>query len=512
MMELNLQIIKEDLHDLKFESRILDTYLVRQLTHPVIFTVDADLSEDRLYLIEADKMPGILNLKNRPSFISIGIPPSYLLTSNCNILYTTEPIQLYELLNRLTDLYQTYSRWEKKLQTINNQRLPLQSLAEASIDLFNNPISLYESNFKAVFIVVDTSIPVPESYIDFVSTYDYLSIADVNKLNSDPEYNEAATKTEPAIYSDRIFGFRTLFYNICSNGEFIARLIIDELIRPFTDRDCALIKVLADAIQIGLHQKDLNNLNQPRELQTVLKRLLDHKLVPTEKIESVLRENKWVISDRYFCICIEQLHPGKSEDPMTALAYHLSRINIHNCHIIYQDNLIFLFNLSKSSATQIEILDLFCIQLESNHINAGISSVFSNFKNFYYYYLQAYNAVSIGKHQDHTACLFNFEDYILPFVISKCNDKTIPELFCPAGLLRLLEYDAIKGTDYADLLRIHLENNMHIAVTTRQTFLHRSTFIYRIEKITDILKMDLNNSDVRLTLLMAFKILRSRKE
>ncbi|PKN14529.1 MAG: hypothetical protein CVU67_05160, partial [Deltaproteobacteria bacterium HGW-Deltaproteobacteria-24] len=229
--------------------------------------------------------------------------------------------------------------------------------------LFNNPISLYESNFKAVFIVVDTSIPVPESYIDFVSTYDYLSIADVNKLNSDPEYNEAATKTEPAIYSDRIFGFRTLFYNICSNGEFIARLIIDELIRPFTDRDCALIKVLADAIQIGLHQKDLNNLNQPRELQTVLKRLLDHKLVPTEKIESVLRENKWVISDRYFCICIEQLHPGKSEDPMTALAYHLSRINIHNCHIIYQDNLIFLFNLSKSSATQIEILDLFCIQL-----------------------------------------------------------------------------------------------------------------------------------------------------
>ena len=511
-MKLNLQIIKEDLNDLKFKSRILDDYLTRQLTHPVFFTPDAILSEDRLYIIEAEKMPGILNLKNRPSFVCIGVPPNYLLTSNCNVLYTTEPIHLHELLNRLTDLYEIYSRWEKRLQSINNQRLPLQSLGEASIDIFNNPISLYESNFKAVFIAVDKNVPIPESYVAVASTYDYLSIAEVNKLNSDPEYNEAATKTEPDIYSDRIYGFRTLFYNIRSNGEFIARLCIDEIVRPFTDRDCALITVLADAIQIGLHQKDLNNLNQPRELQAVLKRLLEHKLVPSEKIEAVLRENKWAVNDRYFCICIEQIHPDKNEDPMTALAYHLSHINNNNCYIIYQDSLILLFNLSKSTAAQNEILDLFDLQLESNGINAGVSAVFSDFKNFYYYYLQALNAVSIGKHHDRSSCLFNFEDYILPFVVSKCNVKTIPELFCPAGLLRLLEYDAVKGTDYANLLRIHLENNMHIAVTTRQTFLHRSTFIYRIEKILDILKMDLNNSDVRLTLLMAFKILNSPKD
>lgn len=508
-MELNLQIIKEDLGDLKFESRILDDFLVRQLTHPVIFTPETHLTEDRLYLIEGDKMPGLLNLKNRPSFICIGVPPSYLLTSNCNLLYTMETIHLYDLLNRLTDLYQVYSQWEKKLQSINNQRLPLKSLGEASIDIFNNPISLYESSFKTVFIVVDKRIPIPESYVAVASTFDYLSIDEVNKLNTDPEYNEAATKTEPAIYSDRLYGFRTLFYNIRSDGEFIARLCIDEIIRPFTERDSALIKILADAIQLGLHQKDLNNLNQPRELQSVLKRLLDHKLVPAEKIESVLRENKWLINDRYFCVCIEQLHPDKDEDPMTALAYHLSRINTHNCFIIYQDNLVFLFNLSKSTSTQNEILDLFGQQLTASHISAGISSVFSDFKNFYYYHLQALNAATLGKQIAPSACLFHFEDYILPFIVSKCTVKTIPELFCPAGLLRLLEYDAAKGTDYAELLRIHLSNNMHIAETTRQTFLHRSTFIYRMEKIVDILQMDLDDPDVRLTLMIAFKILNS---
>lgn len=510
-MELNLQIIKEDLNDLKFESRILDDCLVRQLTHPVIYTSQTNLTEYRLYIIEADNMPSILNLKNRPSFICIGVPPSYLLTSNCNILYTTKPIQLYDLLNRLTDLFQFYNQWEKKMQNINNQRLPLKSLGEASIDIFSNPISLYESSFKTVFIVVDKHNPIPESYVAVASTFEYLSIEEVNKLNTDPEYNEAATKTEPAIYSDRLYGFRTLFYNLRNDGEFIARLCIDEIIRPFTERDLALIKVLADALQLGLHQKDLNNLNQPRELQSVLKRLLDHKLVPAEKIESVLRENKWLVNDHYFCICIEQLHPDKDEDPMTALAYHLSRINTHNCYIIYQDNLIFLFNLSKSSRTQDEILDLFDKQLKTNHIHAGISSVFSDFKNFYYYHLQALNAATLGRQLNASSNLYKFEDYILPYIVSKCNVKTIPELFYPAGLLRLLEYDALKGTDYANLLRIHLENNMHIAETTRQTFLHRSTFIYRIEKIIDILQMDLADPDVRLTLMIAFKILAHNK-
>ncbi len=77
----------------------------------------------------------------------------------------------------------------------------------------------------------------------------------------------------------------------------------------------------------------------------------------------------------------------------------------------------------------------------------------------------------------------------------------------PEGLLALLRHDKKKGTSYAPLLRTYLDQERNITETTRLCFIHRNTFHYRIQKIQEILQMDLNLADNRLILQIAFWLL-----
>ena len=60
------------------------------------------------------------------------------------------------------------------------------------------------------------------------------------------------------------------------------------------------------------------------------------------------------------------------------------------------------------------------------------------------------------------------------------------------------------------LLRSYLENDRNIAVTSRILYLHRNTFIYRLERIGEILQMDLEVPRNRLILLIALEILQNQ--
>jgi purine catabolism regulator len=79
------------------------------------------------------------------------------------------------------------------------------------------------------------------------------------------------------------------------------------------------------------------------------------------------------------------------------------------------------------------------------------------------------------------------------------------EKFCMSWLGDLIAYDARQHSDLLDTLRAYFANNGNTALTAKELRIHRNTLAYRLNRIAEITRLDLEDSDVRLNLHLALK-------
>ena len=71
----------------------------------------------------------------------------------------------------------------------------------------------------------------------------------------------------------------------------------------------------------------------------------------------------------------------------------------------------------------------------------------------------------------------------------------------------LLDYDLKHGTELVKTLEVYFNNCRNSVNTARDLFIHRNTLLYRLEQISKILDLDLNNNEQVLIIQLALKAL-----
>jgi len=95
---------------------------------------------------------------------------------------------------------------------------------------------------------------------------------------------------------------------------------------------------------------------------------------------------------------------------------------------------------------------------------------------------------------------------VLPYTLHRLKESAMPWLIHPA--IRLLqEYDAQNHTELEKTLRVYLQSERNYADTARALNVHRNSLLYRVERICDLTKVNLDDSDTRLHLLLSFAVL-----
>ncbi|HCB99861.1 MAG TPA: hypothetical protein DEP42_01360 [Ruminococcaceae bacterium] len=90
--------------------------------------------------------------------------------------------------------------------------------------------------------------------------------------------------------------------------------------------------------------------------------------------------------------------------------------------------------------------------------------------------------------------------------LNKLQDRSVMAEFYRKTLGKLLLYDQENGTDFTETLHVYLEEGENSANTVQKLFIHRNTLQYRLHRIEEILCQNLKNSDVKISLQIAFKI------
>ena len=79
---------------------------------------------------------------------------------------------------------------------------------------------------------------------------------------------------------------------------------------------------------------------------------------------------------------------------------------------------------------------------------------------------------------------------------------------CHNAVVRLHKYDISNGTSFMATLEAYLMHNKSLLKTANKLFIHKNTMTYRLKCIEKIVKMDLNDPDERLSILLSCIILR----
>lgn len=231
----------------------------------------------------------------------------------------------------------------------------------------------------------------------------------------------------------------------------------------------------------------------------IFKDLLERPGAAEERADDRLRVFDWLPSDRKQVYAIRRVAPEM--DPMNAIERYLEAINPYSFLLRYDGCCLYIVNHRLSPASAYE--ERLQTALAQCGCAAGRSPLFTGLAEFPAYYRSALIALRFAPAVP--GDIRAFEETELPYAASLLREHSVIDLRHPA-LRTLREYDLDHGTQLFGTLDKFLSHNCSYADTAAELYIHRSTLLYRLQRISELTGLSLKHYPTQLHLQISFLI------
>lgn len=423
-----------------------------------------------------------------------------------NLLKVPETCSLPELFNRLQEFYDRYDAWDNRLKELVQNEGSIQSLLDASFPIFQNPLLLRAADF---FMLSYSSIidekPELAHLIDPNSSFETLTTSRL-----DPEYNEARNYTEPFYLPEYLSGSRELCINLFQHRNYSHRLILVEELTEITDDLAPLLAHLASYVSLALIHSDMDAAAETYSLEHLLTDIISGQQSDYSIIDNQLSEFGWSASHSYCCMTLKIASLDQQNLTSKYLCRHFEEIVAGSCAFRYEDDLVIFINLTRYDGTVDQLLNETVVFLRDSFLKTGVSNPVRGTMDLHYCYLQSKIALDIGSKYQTYRWVHRFEDISL-YYLTECYTRELPtHMVCSQKLLELKAYDIRHHSEFCETLRVYLETHLNAVQASRRLFIHRSTFLYRLDRIKELINIDFEDEDMLFYLMMSFRMLNLR--
>lgn len=225
------------------------------------------------------------------------------------------------------------------------------------------------------------------------------------------------------------------------------------------------------------------------------------------------------------------LFPAKRSSPcvLSILAFHTSaqmlagnRVRKHKCQrlILYdqfirgscafsfRENIVIYVDMDLFGGSTEDITEKLIYFIRDSFLKLSLSYTVTGHMYLRKQYLQALAAHELGNAQKPYLWIHAFRDFALPYIFSQAIRQIPGSMLCHEKLLLLQAHDKEQGTEYMRTLEVYLKNHLNAVQSARELYIHRSTFLYRLERIRALLDSDLTDYDELLYLMISFYLLK----
>lgn len=474
------------------------------LKRPVFLTDQTEWPRQSICL--AEQVPSSLLMKKIPSDCLLltkdQTQRAYLAVSR-QCFFLNETCSLPALLTKLQELYDIYDEWDENLRALYDQEESVQSLLDISFPIFKNPLLLREADF---FIIAYSSI-IDENQelghiIDPVNAYDTITACKTDHI-----YLDSLTKKEPYYLPEYLSGNRELCCNLFDHGIYSHRLALIQEFQAIQDDLAPLLLHLSGYVHSLLHKTRQNSQGASYPLEDLLLDVVTQKLTDYTVIGTSLSEYGWYNSHRYCCMTVKMSSLGGQTMTSNYLCRHFEEIIPGSCALRYEGAIIVFINLSRYDNTVDGLLNNTIVFMRDSFLKTGISNPITGIMDLRYCYVQSKIALEYGSKYQPFRWIHKFDDITMQYFMECCLKELPVHMACSTKLLALKEHDAVHHSDYYTTLKVYLESHLNAVQASRKLFIHRSTFLYRLEKIQELININFEDQESLFYLMISYHIL-----
>lgn len=507
-MRLSLTILNEQLS--KWSPKLIDHDENEKMLYIGAYILEEDMLplEQHLLLMRSDCLNSSIS-QGGYAVLSIGEPNSSITSNNICIIFP-EDTSITKLFADIQRIFLKYSMWEEALFKATTNDADIQELCNLCDDIFENPILVYDNNL--FLLAISNNMPgLPIWDYDELSGKKTLPLDVLNDFKLNLEFQNTMSTKGAQLCSEHVIGYKVLYHNFWIDDYYAGRICINELGREITKGDFALLEYFSDILFSILQRTTFHQSNKVKAFEQSLKDLLEGNTVNELLFLQRLADIGWSNGDSYICI---QILIEERDSKTFSANYTCNRLENHFPYSFvfpYHDSIIMIINLNKNPKNISDFMNELKIFLREGLFRAGISTVSNDFLRIREYYIQTALAVTVGEKIDPMYWYYHFNDYVMQAMFYEMSKNISVDMFCERGIFELIKYDKEHQTQLYLTLKVFLDCNMNIAHAANELFIHRSTLMYRIDRISSLINLDIKNPKERFRILLSYHLLEWNK-
>ncbi len=502
---LNMQMIVDDLADDFNVSYYQQKDNPEKLSASEIYYGQHTLRRDTLYVASSEVFEQHPIKDKKICRVLVGPTDTASGMEEYPLIVVKGVVNWQEIYNRIQKSFNRYISWHHRLMSIVDGGGGLYELCVAGIDFFKNPLYIHDENFNILampmWVVGMTGVAVDENNGN-VS----VSLRTLTKIRKNKEYQKTLSMKRAAMWNPKNSSHRVLYVNIWGENEkYCGRVLIQELNTTFKPSDFRMAEHFGKILSLAF-ERDFFKTNSVTSFEEVLKDVYSGRAYEEAYLSNRMKMVDWEMGHDFICFATVA---SVNRNSIITLKRVCSTISI-----LLKS--IFSFSVGDVAYSVCDLnlagVDIYTCRnkleelSESLDTRSGVSMVFHDLRRLPDYCRQAEKALDFVKFGTKDPVIL-FSDNVLKYIISHFEEEFSADMVAFEGVEKLSVYDKENDTRYLETLKLYLENGMQQTLTANELFIHRSTLIYRIKKIEEMLNIDLSDPEIRLYIQISIKLL-----
>ncbi len=441
------------------------------------------------------KLKALLIFTDRNEAISERLP------AGCSMICVDAP--LGAVFTVLAHLFSEYREWAHRLEQIQFAQGGAEEMLQASLPLLKNPILLMHRDLSLEAYAAHEICTIEVKH--FIHGTHHMEM--VNAITQDAQYKENRKKEEPYWGPDYITGFRLLCVNIRKHHALTYSLMLAEDQKKLTEADMDRLEILGYYMSYALYNQGRRGKGKDEDLRKVLINILSDRTFDYVEASRQLRELGWKETDAYLCLLFQLTYLDQNALPSASICNYMEEQYSGCAAFSYGNDIVCYFNLDQAEYSYDELLTRLKPFIRDSYLKAGFSRIVNGHMNLRRQYVQAGIALDVGGRVNPYVWIHYFDQNAMRYIEEQITRRLPAGMICHEGVLRLRAHDLEHGSAYIETLRTYLDTNQNAVRSSKELFIHRSTFLYRIEKIREILDSTLDDPEENLYIALSIRLL-----